>query len=66
MPVRTYIGPIDIIATVLLDGREVVVARGEPVTVSDEDAVRLDAQPDNWAKPQTKAAREAHATTEES
>ena len=47
---RYYVGPVDEIATLLLDGREVVLTRGEAVAdLSDADAERLDAQPDNWA-----------------
>lgn len=44
---RWYVGPVDLIATVV-DGREVVLSRGEAVSVSAEAAAGLDAQPDNW------------------
>ena len=57
---RTYIGPLDAIETVLLDGHTVAVERGEDLEdLSAEDAERLDAQPSNWAKTTTRAAKAA-------
>ncbi len=48
MPKRVYVGAVDGIETVL-DGRVIVVERGQEVEVSVEQAKLLDAQPDNWA-----------------
>ncbi len=47
---RWYDGPLDEIVTILLDGTEVVVARGDPITSTTADIERLDAQPSNWSK----------------
>lgn len=46
---RYYVGPLDEIVTLRLDGSSVVLARGEPITGTTEDAERWDAQPDNWS-----------------
>lgn len=51
---RTYVGPFDAV-----DILEQTVRRGEQIEVDDATAALLDEQPDNWAKPQTKAAKEA-------
>lgn len=52
---RIYIGPFDEIE---LDVTGAVVRRGEAVEVDDSLAARLDEQPANWAKPNTKAAKD--------
>lgn len=46
---RYYVGPLDEVATLLLDGTEVVVARGDKIEGTAADAERWDAQPTNWA-----------------
>lgn len=56
MPKRTYVGPHD---EVELAATGQVVRRGDSVTVDADLAELLDAQLDNWAKTNTKAAREA-------
>lgn len=55
MPQRTYVGPHD---EVELAATGQIVRRGESVEVDAELAELLDAQ-DTWAKPTTKAAKEA-------
>lgn len=47
---RYYVGPLDEMATMLLDGTEAVVARGDPIEGTAADAERWDAQPSNWSK----------------
>jgi hypothetical protein len=54
MPHRVYVGPHDAV-----DVLEQTVRRGEQIEVDADTAEQLDAQPDNWAKPTTKAAKEA-------
>lgn len=56
MPQRTYVGAHDEVEVPALGA---VVKRGEQVEVDADLAAALDAQPDNWAKPNTKAAKEA-------
>lgn len=51
---RTYVGPFDAVEIF-----EQTVRRGEQIEVDTDTAARLDEQPENWAKPQTKAAKEA-------
>lgn len=51
---RVYVGPFDSV-----DILEFTVRRGEQIEVDADLAAKLDEQPDNWAKPQTKAAKEA-------
>lgn len=51
---RVYVGPFDEVEVL---GQ--TVRRGEQIEVEAEEAERLDDQPDNWARPQTKAAKEA-------
>jgi hypothetical protein len=53
---RTYVGPHD---EVELAATGQVVKHGEQIEVDADLAKALDEQPDNWAKPQTKAAKEA-------
>lgn len=50
MPRRIYRGPIDAVI-VTLSGNELRVERGDVVDVSEEDAKRLDAVPENWDIP---------------
>lgn len=54
MPHRVYVGPFDAVEIF-----EQTVRRGDQVEVDADTAASLDEQPDNWAKPQTKAAKEA-------
>jgi hypothetical protein len=54
VPHRVYVGPHDAV-----DALGQTVRRGEQIEVDADTAALLDAQPDNWAKPQTKAAKEA-------
>jgi hypothetical protein len=54
MPHRTYVGPHD---EVELAATGQVVSRGDSVEVDADLAEQLDAQPDNWAKPNTKSAK---------
>jgi hypothetical protein len=56
MPHRTYVGPHD---EVEIAATGQVVRRGQSVEVDAEFAETLDAQPENWAKPNTKAAKDA-------
>lgn len=56
MPHRVYVGGHDEVEVPDLDR---VVKHGESVEVTAEQAARLDEQPDNWAKPNTNAAKEA-------
>jgi hypothetical protein len=56
MPHRTYVGPHD---EVEIPATGQVVRRGKSVEVDAEFAEALDAQPSNWAKPNTKAAKDA-------
>ena len=56
MPHRVYVGPHD---AVELAATGQVVKHGEQVEVDADLAAALDAQPSNWAKPNTKAAKEA-------
>lgn len=58
MQKRYYVGPYD---EVELDATGDVVRRGEYVEVDDDLAELLDQQPTNWAKPNTKAAKQADA-----
>lgn len=55
MPHRIYVGAHDEVELPALD---LVVKRGDSVDVDADTAVLLDAQPANWAKPNTKAAKE--------
>lgn len=50
MPRRIYHGPIDAVI-VTLGGGDLRVERGDVVDVSEEDAKRLDAAPENWGTP---------------
>lgn len=56
MPHRIYVGPHD---EVELASTGQVVRHGESVEVDADLAQSLDGQPSNWAKPNTKAAKEA-------
>lgn len=56
MPHRIYIGPHD---EVELPAADAIVRRGESVEVDADLAEQLDEQPDNWAKPNTNAAKSA-------
>lgn len=56
MPHRIYVGPYDEVDVPALNA---TVKRGDSVEVTAEEAAGLDAQPDNWAKPNTNAAKEA-------
>lgn len=53
---RTYVGPFDVVE---IFGQS--VRRGEQFEVDADQAASLDDQPDNWAKPQTKAAKEVES-----
>lgn len=55
---RYYVGPLDEISTMRLDGTEAVVALGDPITGTAEDAERWDAQPSNWSTSPPKATAE--------
>jgi hypothetical protein len=50
MPRRIYVGPCVEVVT-RLDGVEMVLARGESVDVSEEQAAVLDRDTVNWAQP---------------
>jgi hypothetical protein len=54
MPHRTYVGAHDEVE-LAVTGQ--VVRRGESVEVDADLAEQLDAQPNNWAKPNTNAAK---------
>lgn len=54
MPHRVYVGVHDAV-----DIFDQTVRRGDSIEVDADTAARLDDQPDVWAKPQTKAAKEA-------
>lgn len=56
MPNRVYVGPHD---EVELAATGALVRRGESVEVDADLAEQLDAQPENWAKPNTNAAKDA-------
>lgn len=56
MPHRVYVGPHD---EVELAATGDVVRRGESVEVDADLAEALDAQPSNWAKPNTNVAKDA-------
>lgn len=56
MPQRVYTGPHD---EVDIPSLGLTVKRGEPIDVEPDVAKSLDEQPDTWAKPNTKAAKEA-------
>lgn len=56
MPQRVYVGAHDEVEVPALGA---VVKRGEQVEVDADLAAALDEQPGNWAKPNTKAAKEA-------
>jgi hypothetical protein len=58
---RVYVGPHD---EVEIAATGDVVRRGESVEVDAELADLLDAQPDNWAKTNTNAARDVSAPTQ--
>lgn len=59
MPVtRQYIGPFD---EVEIPSLGLTVKRGGSIEVESEVAASLDEQPDVWAKPNTKAAKEVEA-----
>jgi hypothetical protein len=57
---RVYVGPHD---EVEIAATGDVVRRGDSVEVDAQFAELLDAQPDNWAKPNTNAARDVSAPT---
>lgn len=59
MPHRVYVGPHDEIE---ISETGQVVRRGSSAEVDAEMAERLDEQPDNWAKPNTNAAKNAPAS----
>lgn len=56
MPHRIYVGPHD---EVELAATGQTVRRGDSVEVDSDLAEQLDAQPENWAKPNTNAAKDA-------
>lgn len=58
MPHRIYVGPHDEVE-LITTGQ--VVRRGESIEVDTDLAAALDEQPSNWAKPNTRAAKEADA-----
>jgi hypothetical protein len=55
---RVYVGPHDEVEVAATGD---IVRRGEAVDVPEELAQQLDEQPDNWAKPTTRAAKDASA-----
>lgn len=56
MPHRTYVGPHD---EVEIAATGQTVRRGDAVEVDSDLAELLDQQPQNWAKPNTNAAKGA-------
>jgi hypothetical protein len=58
MPRRVYVGPHD---EVEIAATGDIVRRGDSVEVDADLAEMLDAQPDNWAKTNTNAARDVSA-----
>lgn len=58
MPHRVYVGPHD---EVELIPTGQVVKRGDSIEVDSDLAAQLDEQPSNWAKPNTKVAKEVEA-----
>lgn len=55
---RIYVGAHD---EVEVPDLNVVVKRGDSIEVTPEQAALLDDQPENWAKPNTTAAKEVTA-----